>query len=478
VRSIRSSFFVFLTVSAILIFTTSSAFAENACEIQFSDAKIVGVSVETANLAKQIESGYDSQNARAYQSFQAVKAALPNLERGGLRLLIKSMKDVMQDEELSVFHQRLQVLFDGVQADISAGKIKSNGTPKEIATQTLASMQSHLSVELLKVMSAKDASLRVKLLTRPYISQFQMLRALGYMDVNETVASVVGDGGLVARYVKEAAANGKNVASLVATFATKPGGTDRSPARLFVSVDATTMSLANKIFSENPSLLIHNHSPSQGTLHLIHRGQDISYARYVGASPLSTQIGSMFPIIVLSTTEASRAQNYFDLGNLSGTQRSKYPWSLKQIKGEEQINYCRLGGYISCTHWFGEMPIGDVNVETYSFPGQPDTYAGQDDPAATNKKVIRTGPVGTYSHFTQSGADLTAIGSDLRLDRLTRMVWNQNAGHEQMWSMLNGKLQLSEEFLSYLLFALMLRFRSRKLKSTRFKHRFMLIDRF
>src|SRR5690606_16617256 len=42
----------------------------------------------------------------------------------------------------------------------------------------------------------------------------------------------------------------------------------------------------------------------------------------------------------------------------------------------ELDGYCAAGGYTCCTHWIGNIPIGDKKVSSYSFPGNVDEHAG------------------------------------------------------------------------------------------------------
>ena len=81
---------------------------------------------------------------------------------------------------------------------------------------------------------------------------------------------------------------------------------------------------------------------------------------------------------MLSTREGSRAAQYFRLG-ATEQQTALTPWNLP--------GYCATGGYSSCTHWVGNIPLGDRMVWEYKFPGYVDTYASNRVPPTADPRV-------------------------------------------------------------------------------------------
>jgi hypothetical protein len=75
--------------------------------------------------------------------------------------------------------------------------------------------------------------------------------------------------------------------------------------------------------------------------------------------------GTFIPAMILSSTEGGRMERYFTYGkDWTSFQRVRNPW--------ENAEYCARGAYGSCTHWFGNIPIGDRLVTEYKLPGWVD----------------------------------------------------------------------------------------------------------
>lgn len=133
--------------------------------------------------------------------------------------------------------------------------------------------------------------------------------------------------------------------------------------RLVVPVSARSFPRFKRlVLSEN--VLLHLHTPAQGTLKLAHRGLVGSYGRLTNPIRMPEQ-GSFAPAIIFSTQEGQRLTQYFRLAEVSGVARE--PWHLP--------GYCATGGYDSCTHWIGNIPVGDKLVDRYVFPGAMDEHA-------------------------------------------------------------------------------------------------------
>jgi hypothetical protein len=63
--------------------------------------------------------------------------------------------------------------------------------------------------------------------------------------------------------------------------------------------------------------------------------------------------------LYFKTSEAQRLTKYFELGAENGD-LAQYPWNLGKYCSKE-------GGYTSCTHWVGNIPVGDKVVKEYKF---------------------------------------------------------------------------------------------------------------
>jgi hypothetical protein len=141
----------------------------------------------------------------------------------------------------------------------------------------------------------------------------------------------------------------------------KPG--EVGPERWVIPVNAASFELFQRHFMKEESFF-HLHSPMQGTLMVGHAGKGGSYAR-LERDLRAPSSGAVWPMILLNSVEAGRLRNFFDLGarDLS----AQLPWNLKP--------YCATGGYSSCTHWFGNIPLGEKISEAYAFPGRVDSHA-------------------------------------------------------------------------------------------------------
>ncbi len=418
--------------------------------------------VPAADLNTQIAENYESWNVTALKEIASLARRVPSLsESAGGKRLLEGLNEVLLDERLSSFHELIQKAASNAQRDARAKKSLENGRDLFLT---------HLEAEVTNLMGKDVAKSRIaELKGRGKITKEEMMHALGDMTVAEARINLVGEKGInevspdsvIGRYLSKAAELGHPVKTLVGKFLTSPRSTARGSERLFVSVDRKTAPLIEALIGKNPHFLVHNHTPGQGTLHLTHNGQDISYAKYDGAGEIAggtryMEVDTMAPIIPLSSVEASNAMNYFELGRLTRSARTKYPSSLVDMTSGTPQLYMRPGAYTCCSHWFGEMAIGEKLVSKYSVPGQSDSYGRNQDPLAVDQTKTRTAPVGSFTHFSQHG-DNIEIGTQSRTDRLTRMVWQSGKGSEQMWGMLGAKTQLSKAELTnpgYILYTL------------------------
>jgi hypothetical protein len=396
--------------------------------------------VPVADLAAQAAVNYDSPNVRTYQIVEEVKTMWPHLATNEGPLLT-AITEVLKDEELSTLHKVLGDAMTGVREDIRNRRITQDEGDQSLAIRR--TLKKHLTEELSKLMAPTDVASRMEALMNEEPSKTIMVRALGSMTQKESLKALLGEGGInnvaadsvVGRYLQKAAALGVRASTYVGAFTQGPTNPERGERRLYISVDARTAGLAQEMFHNNPQLLGHNHTPQQNTLYLNHVGQNITYARYNGVNPINPFPNTIVPMLALSSKEASRTANYFELGRISEMARAKYPWALVDTTTAQEKTYCRPGGYDSCTHWFGEMAIGDKLTDKMVVPGQPDRYANVMDPEAADQQQVRVSALGNYTHF-RSRTNLYPVGNESRVDRLTRMVWKEGVGHEQMWSML------------------------------------------
>ncbi len=393
------------------------------------------------SLEKLVEKGYDSPHVKAYSQVKALTENQPQFLENSF--VIQGLSEVLVDESLSTFHELISRVLG-----------KMNLPANSSSSNLMTKFKTALKAELKKIMSADSASQRVNLLSENHINKEKMLRILGHMTAEESLVALVGPTGihnltgdsLVKRYLDLALAKGITVSTFVGTFKQGPNHKRRGEEKLFVSVDRNTISSLEKVIGANPHLFMHQHTPNQGTLYMRYKGRMNSYARYGsetkfdmsprGMHDYNNSVNTIIPAMVLSGVEASNVNNYFQLGALEN-KFAKYPWGFKyKDRSTKEIeSYCKAGGYSSCTHWIGEMPVGEKLVDSYSVPGQADEHAyGSGD----TSKELRTQDVGKYNYFT-SNSVTEAIGNTKRPHRLARLVWLEGQGHEQLWSVVGDK---------------------------------------
>ncbi len=250
---------------------------------------------------------------------------------------------------------------------------------------------------------------------------------------------------LLGRYLSETKASSiKRGFPMSASEESKMG-----PQKFTVAIDRGKSSeLFDKYFMQ-PEFFYHMHTPQQGTLHFLHHGKEGSYSRY--ASTFSANRpgeGTLLPMIIMSSKEAERMRLYFSLGVIN-QDLAKMPW--------EYTDYCATGGYDSCTHWFGEMPIGEDLVASYRFPGNVDRHAGNAPSSRPQTKTLGplnfnreqiyrygySAPTGNVKIFPWASSRKTKASSLDLAEALAGAVWKA-PGHMQMWEVLGQKTALDQ----------------------------------
>ncbi|OQW46940.1 MAG: hypothetical protein A4S09_03265 [Proteobacteria bacterium SG_bin7] len=191
-------------------------------------------------------------------------------------------------------------------------------------------------------------------------------------------------------------------------FRKGPQTQETNSEKLVVAISQESWPVYQELFG-SPNFLIHVHTPYQGTLAIAHNKKYGSYAN-LSSEMRMPQLGTLMPHILLSTAEGERMELFKMLGKTSDNLLAQYPWTLVDKEGQ---NYCAKGGYNSCTHWVGNIPIGEKRVDAYSFPGRIDIYAGNLD--STHDASPKTKPLVAHNHAS----------------RLAQLVWKA-PGHEQL----------------------------------------------
>jgi hypothetical protein len=231
------------------------------------------------------------------------------------------------------------------------------------------------------------------------------LRAFGELSLEESQARVATS---IQRYMTETGARAR-----LHRFPILGANDQLGPERWVVPVSVQSFEAFQKLFFPIEHFF-HVHAQRQGTLMVGQRGLGGSYAQLSSALRVPSA-GAVWPMMVLSSVEAGRLQNYFDLGSRSVVAR--HPWVLK--------DYCATGGYESCTHWFGNIPIGEKISDAYAFPGFVDQHA--------NRRIWQNPEIDALPRVQQLKNFETPADMDRDTAILTRRVWTvpgQQALHE------------------------------------------------
>ncbi len=261
---------------------------------------------------------------------------------------------ILSNHEMPLFQERMiQVIF-AVSDTISRNEAYS----KDTILNFLRSIKLHEIESALGFQSRLNDAISSE--------KINWIRALGDRTVDEVQTLVYGTNPLdpapnsmIRLYEQRLGAQG-----IQRNFPLGPGKQGNGPAKMVLQLPQNDLNHFKSLFNL-PEFFFHFHTPSQGTMNIMHRGKVGTYATATHEMT-APQVDTMLPMILLSTREANRLYNYLQLGEVK-TGIAQLPWTLE--------NYCARGGYDSCTHWFGNIPIGEALVPAYTFPGNVDRYA-------------------------------------------------------------------------------------------------------
>ncbi|MFZ4713778.1 MAG: hypothetical protein ACOYL6_08715 [Bacteriovoracaceae bacterium] len=335
------------------LFFATPTFALDRCSPHFTtiETKVNHLESLLANktLAKKA-------NAKIYKKFKSLKAEHPQLAE---RLQESSVYDVIIDEEFLVTSQSLNKVLDDLQ--------------KSITADAAMAADVRLREVLGKNLKGKVPTASIQARIDEFMEGGSLFRALGEKTFEETAVMYHGGNPLeptadsiLGKFIKK-----HKPATLKRSFTHGPGYTTFGPEKLVVAVDQAMMKDFAKLMKDE-HLFAHYHTPEQGTLNVLHEDRILHWsgANNTKFSAYNKRSGTILPTVMLSSTEAQRMTQYMNgLADDSITEYVQKPWEMGA--------YCAKSGYNSCTHWVGNLPIGDEVVTAYTFPGKVDDYAYQ-----------------------------------------------------------------------------------------------------
>jgi hypothetical protein len=299
---------------------------------------------------------------------------------------------------------------------------------KKIDLTTRGTPQAKLTAAAKKLLKDKVPAASVEGRIAAYAAEpnlKNLRRLLGELELDEANELLHGGNPLrptpdsrIGKFLAETGA-----ASRAMAFPKGPRSQSKGAKRLVVALDSSTEAAYKKHFADI-LFFTHVHSPQQGTLQVMHELKVGSYARFQNDFRMPSP-GALLPMAVLNSREGQRMAQYARMGQINEANRfAQQPWQLS--------GYCATGGYSSCTHWVGNIPIGDRMVRAYEFPGYVDDYADALPGETRHSRAPRVQDLRRYnldlvaSNFQGSAADR------LRLERLVKRVWKAPEGSEQL----------------------------------------------
>lgn len=206
---------------------------------------------------------------------------------------------------------------------------------------------------------------------------------------------------LIGKYIQETGAQMRMV-----QFPKTPRGSEMGPAKMVIAV-------SNSSFETFKELILNNrhYMSVVGHANVLHNGSFYSFGGQKSEIRFPGNLAPV-PLLIVKTTESQRLNRYMELTtdrrytDWYGQNPLKKPWYLE--------SYCARGGYECCTHWLGNIPIGDKRVKEYSFP--PREHNDENGP--------RVQPLQQYE-VTDSLKDLS-------------LVW-KSPGHQQLSHVIGQK---------------------------------------
>lgn len=280
----------------------------------------------------------------------------------------------------------------------------------------------------------------------PRLTQEQVVKR-----VMGNIPGEIAPNSLMGRFLAEAQKiKGLPLAVERRAFFSPPNQRNKIPQKWFIPIDASLFPLYQKYFSGD-HFLTHFHDHGQNTLFITYNEKAGSYARF-DRLPRMQNPNSLWPSILLSSAEANRMKMFVQMG-LKENDLAQYPWNLGDwdSKTNRPVRYVEEGYFTCCTHWFGNIPLGESRVDRYIFPGNDPSSVREAEPVVT-----KFGP-NTRSNFDDSAYNREEFydNTDTALE-YSQMVWTK-PGHMQLWEVLGLKnSQITGELANpgYVAFAL------------------------
>ncbi len=196
--------------------------------------------------------------------------------------------------------------------------------------------------------------------------------------------------------------------------------------RLVISLSRETFAEFQKNFV-NKHMLYQIHYPNAGSLVSSHTGYKANQLQLDADTFFQRYRNDTLVIpILLKEFEADRASLYFSLFGSSVQSFLTQPWLLVSRTGQ---SYMPANVFNGCTHWFGDLPIGDKIVTTYEIPS-----GDVDGSHPLVQKIVSFDKKSVIEQMKKYGYSVEE--KDLKdIDRLKK-VWS-SPGHQMLGEMMD-----------------------------------------
>lgn len=271
------------------------------------------------------------------------------IKKAGMEKLLppKEVKALLQDLEMQKYPIILGQIMDLIEKDT---------TQKETKEKFFSALRTVLNNKV----PASTIEPRIKALIAS--APESLKRVLGDMTLEETQELLYGKDlkkpsseSLIGQYLKKTGAK-----TTLRRFPVTQNSKRLGPTRLVVTVSERSMPEFLKILGTTELLGTLNHAT------FIHEGKLKGFNNNGGNQDLRFPgVSKIMPLIILKSTEAQRFSQFY-------TMYEKYLYWKPENPGHNPwvLNgYCSVGTYTCCTHWMGNVPMGDKLVTRYAFPG-------------------------------------------------------------------------------------------------------------
>lgn len=284
----------------------------------------------------------DAQGTELHAAYEALPASIKT------RLTETEFLSIAEESDITLFRERLGALFSELKAK-----------PASAIDDTIVAYSKKLLAE--KNFSGNEIAARIEGWKQGKSDRW--FKLLGDRSLEEARRMYIGEklgeiapNSLIGKYVKATGAQ-----SRVMRLPITAGSSQLGPEKLIVAVSASSFDAFKKILDSENYISIVGHNAVIKSPQVYDVWGNKSNVRL-------PSVGTPLPMLVLKTSEMHRMSRYLDLAT-SG----QFPQWNHELKEPWRIsNYCEPGGFSCCTHWIGNVPIGDTLVSEYVFPGGED----------------------------------------------------------------------------------------------------------